>query len=899
MYASDKEDFDNDFPNSAKFPRKKFSRKIDKIRNYTDEENSSMHKSAHDESGEFTNSFSKKVIAQDCLDLKNLVKSSVETVNDMFTNKLKKNDMFEIINEEKEEYFHKIQPKEFNIVVKKKTEANNKRLNSDKFGVSSINNSNHIGSTSYQSNSTYNNVFNTGNTYCNTYNTITSSLVGGNNNSNIISNANSSLNYNAPIISTNSVSSHSNYNSNIEKEINNNINGSFSQDAKEYNNTANNNIASSSTTNTTNLYKESKTRNLSAQKKLDTLTTKSKLKKSKANKNSTTNATPSNKSNLTGSVLNYNINSHHSKANYTKPSSNSDLLDLNNFTNSKPVKSKVSSTVKYNVKINTVSTMNNNNNISYNSNNATADNKDNKSEKNNQLSSKFYSSTNNFSALNNLQSLHLLNNNSNNNSNLTSALNSVVRDSSNKNRNNRSNNNSKNANTNVTKKGELTKKHTYSNNNNLGISKKISCYNTRQDSSHLRKMSVGTKNDKFIKNKLLSYNSINKTNKDLLNLSQTTFHMNTSISNNNNLSNNAVNNTKKRLLSLTSRQSKDKILFSSNIQGLNKININNTSSTFKNLSEEFSFDKNPCLILNSFNMFKIFSEVSFEKSSNYSNNTSNNKIIKINANANKNVIKKINTKKDSNNIRNTVFSNLLNEVSLFAEKNLLNNVSEETMKAGNLFISNYHNYGRGERMITRIQRVWRKYKIKQKFNNLDTFKTEYDKERAVKKALLKLLSESSDFNDFCLMMNYAYQSFEKMSKTNGKIITCKLILHYYYFLFLFSIVALKSLLLMSTDNNFNKQNNSYLEIKQNIDYYANFVGNTNSTTNTGSSDFSQSKLQLLQSNNANVLSNTLPNNFNITSPANKEKEMLLKLKKKENSSGLSNFKKIKYSKLGK
>ena len=120
MYHSDK---DEELEMTAgKFTKKKFSKKI---RN-TEEENSfnyrNSHQSATEESTDFTNSFTKKTSIQDCIDLKNIVKSSVEGLNDLLNSKIFKiSEGFEIINEEKEEEIRRPSSICPNIVVKKKT----------------------------------------------------------------------------------------------------------------------------------------------------------------------------------------------------------------------------------------------------------------------------------------------------------------------------------------------------------------------------------------------------------------------------------------------------------------------------------------------------------------------------------------------------------------------------------------------------------------------------------------------------------------------------------------------------------------------------------------------------------------------------------------------------------
>lgn len=227
-------------------------------------------------------------------------------------------DKFEIINEEKEEYFHKLQTNEINsILVKKKPSETTK--NSEKiFHKTLINsmNSNVANTTAYSS-SAHNN------TYGNNNLTSTASPVITVNNSIYQGNANTSLqNY-----INNSTSSHSNYNSN-NKEIlnqnNTNTNSSFNENTVTTVNTNNINPI---------LVKKSKTRNLSAQKKFDNsmTNTKSKLKKVKKvnvqDKEKQGNVytaiqTPSSKNQ---SNINFNMVS--SKGTNTKHSSNSDLLD--------------------------------------------------------------------------------------------------------------------------------------------------------------------------------------------------------------------------------------------------------------------------------------------------------------------------------------------------------------------------------------------------------------------------------------------------------------------------------------------------------------------------------------------------------------------------------------------
>lgn len=123
MYCSDKEDGDNE----NKYTRIKQYRKSER-RVVTDEDNSSYHKSGHlsektEESTDFTNSFSRKTTMQDCLDLKNIVRNSVENIQDLINSKLAKiTDKFEIINEENEDLPKKVNSPPFqNIVVRKKT----------------------------------------------------------------------------------------------------------------------------------------------------------------------------------------------------------------------------------------------------------------------------------------------------------------------------------------------------------------------------------------------------------------------------------------------------------------------------------------------------------------------------------------------------------------------------------------------------------------------------------------------------------------------------------------------------------------------------------------------------------------------------------------------------------
>lgn len=123
MYHSDREDLDSDALSHGKFHKKKLFKKTKTTEE--DKENSIIYKnslqSATEESTDYTGSFSRKVVIQDCIDLRNIVKSSVEGINDILSNKLYKIDKFEIINEEKEEDVKRPTSICPNIVVRKKT----------------------------------------------------------------------------------------------------------------------------------------------------------------------------------------------------------------------------------------------------------------------------------------------------------------------------------------------------------------------------------------------------------------------------------------------------------------------------------------------------------------------------------------------------------------------------------------------------------------------------------------------------------------------------------------------------------------------------------------------------------------------------------------------------------
>ena len=114
MYYSDKDDYEVDFSNSAKFPKKKFSRKFDQREKEKKEDDNSYSRSQQEDSFDFS-VVSKKQVAQEFIELKNIVKNSVENVNDILNCKvLRKIDKFEIINEEKEDEYRN-QAKELNI----------------------------------------------------------------------------------------------------------------------------------------------------------------------------------------------------------------------------------------------------------------------------------------------------------------------------------------------------------------------------------------------------------------------------------------------------------------------------------------------------------------------------------------------------------------------------------------------------------------------------------------------------------------------------------------------------------------------------------------------------------------------------------------------------------------
>lgn len=150
MYHSDKEDYDSEVPNSAKFPRIKNNKKFDRIKtideDYSSNQRSGQHSEKTEESTDFTSSFSRKAAIQDCQDLKNLVKNSVENIQDLINTKLysKMHDKFEIINEEKEEEVKRPATNCGNIIVKKKM-IDSHYLSSQKF-QSNYSNSNTISS---------------------------------------------------------------------------------------------------------------------------------------------------------------------------------------------------------------------------------------------------------------------------------------------------------------------------------------------------------------------------------------------------------------------------------------------------------------------------------------------------------------------------------------------------------------------------------------------------------------------------------------------------------------------------------------------------------------------------------------------------------------------------------
>lgn len=235
MYASDKEDFDNEItPSSAKYPKSRFSRKLEKMRSI-DEDNSSQHRSGqpsdkNEESTDFTSSFSKKAAFQDCLDLKNIVKCSVDSIQDLINLKLQKiTDKFEIINEENEEQGkYQFSNNQIRSNVRKKTiEARSEKDNNTKSS-----NTQQISIASYNSN------------------------------------ASSNLQNYSTALNNNSLNN------------NGNLNTSFSTNQRDT--------------------KKSKTRNLSGQKKLDSLisSTKAKVKTKNCVSNAKVNTKPSSKSDL-------------------------------------------------------------------------------------------------------------------------------------------------------------------------------------------------------------------------------------------------------------------------------------------------------------------------------------------------------------------------------------------------------------------------------------------------------------------------------------------------------------------------------------------------------------------------------------------------------------------------
>lgn len=79
------------------------------------------YNSITEESTDATGSFQKKSSFQDCQDLKNIVKASVEGISELLNNKIFKfPENFEVINEEKEEETRKNTYTQQNIIVKKK-----------------------------------------------------------------------------------------------------------------------------------------------------------------------------------------------------------------------------------------------------------------------------------------------------------------------------------------------------------------------------------------------------------------------------------------------------------------------------------------------------------------------------------------------------------------------------------------------------------------------------------------------------------------------------------------------------------------------------------------------------------------------------------------------------------
>lgn len=746
MYASDKEDYDHEFPNSAKFPKMKITKKKENCK-IVEEENYLNHRSIHEENSDFANSFSKKATVQDCIELKNIVKNSVESVNDIINSKLyMKTDKFEIINEEKEEYFHKIQTSELPSFQKKKF--------SDYSQVTSNSGcSNNYNTTNYYSNSTYNNAFNTlGNLNRNVSNNKESSPATDSNISNNNNNT-STQNYN------NSISSQSNYNSNKGTIHSSNKITTMTDNVSTFNNITNSNNNNSSNGNHNNsgnnngnsiVVKKSKTRNLSAQKKLDSLsnTTKSRLNKVKISKQAAVTPnqqiTPSNKNNPNICCINYNLNNSNKCAAETKTSSKPDLLDL-------------PANAKNKIPNNKNGNNNNNNIISTKHSNAKQQlntssflNSDNKSEN---------SYNNHYSSVKKLSFIGVSNTssnipNSNVNSNVQTSLNSVARENSNQqNIRNCNNNNTEGGGAmNIVYKKDFSKKQTLNNSNNntnqLSLNKqtnqvtpstsqfnfhnKACTNNSSTTSSQVRNISSGRKISGVVNYKSKQNNEkksgSNFANKDSsLNLSQANFSSQYTKSTN--------TNSKKKTLtqSLTSRQSKDK--------------IQKTSEVLAGL-EQISLEKNSSKVLRLLSMLKIFTEFSNE----------------------------VNTNKNCS-FKDLILPNLLFDVLFFTEKNLV-----EDSELNSKFKKSY---SIGEGLICKIQRAWRAYRNRKALanyvnipinnNNIirlnakkDDVATKIFDFSTCKSLLLKELSNNESFNEICLLIIRAINGFEQLAQSNGK-----------------------------------------------------------------------------------------------------------------------------------
>lgn len=92
----------SELSNSFKFSKKNFYRTA---RTKISEEEINLLKNSTEENNDLSSSLTKKSMAQDCMDLRNLVKSSVENVTDLINNKMntRKIERFEIIEERDEE----------------------------------------------------------------------------------------------------------------------------------------------------------------------------------------------------------------------------------------------------------------------------------------------------------------------------------------------------------------------------------------------------------------------------------------------------------------------------------------------------------------------------------------------------------------------------------------------------------------------------------------------------------------------------------------------------------------------------------------------------------------------------------------------------------------------------